>query len=369
METGVGLFANLRKVDDEYDEDFDAVVSNSYGSEEGGDPDEIEMPPEPIPDGVYGMALASLIRDSAHFSDEGKSAYIKCIKCSRLCSSCIVVVIAISFQAFLLISTKTLITPTTVKGIRQLYSKYERTMYDGHVVQNKNNHSRGIDGFFNASNFKNLSDDDQNDACRIPLSEPMFLFVVLTIWTLTVFKHIRNNLNLALRLCFAVSNVSSPHAALSENDDGTHEIVGLACFQKVGVAVVQLIVICMNCVLLWIGARWLVATNGFTDLLLNAIALEFILDLPELIYACVVPKRTQMETQNTLVRHLFPREPAHCCSLFGMYLLGLLAIVLVLLYMYLLQQVLPGYKFDVSAVCDAYLEDEMTLGGGAGRGR
>jgi len=33
----------------------------------------------------------------------------------------------------------------------------------------------------------------------------------------------------------------------------------------------------ITCLLLWLGCRWLLATNNFADLVLNAVALEFIL--------------------------------------------------------------------------------------------
>merc|ERR1719401_2608255 len=43
-------------------------------------------------------------------------------------------------------------------------------------------------------------------------------------------------------------------------------------------------------VYLWLlGARWLIATTSFQDLLLNAVALAFITELDELVYQALVP--------------------------------------------------------------------------------
>jgi len=324
------------------------------------EPDDfVEVPPEPLPEGIYGMAIATLIRDTAHLSDPTKGKCSSCIKGGRLSMSMILIGISLALQLFLVVCTKTLITPPGVKAIRTLYGEYERTMYDGHVIMSKNNYSRGIDGFFNASNFDKLPQEDQDLACRIPLSQPLFLFVILMIWTMTVFKHMRNTVNLLLRM-LCVPTVGSCSEAVEEAD-GVHTIVGLTCCQKIGATLINGAVLCMNGFLLWLGGRWLVSTTGFSDLLLNAIALEFILDLPELVYSVMVPKRTQIETQNTLIPHLYKQESAGICSLFGMYLLGVLGVFLVLMYMYHLQMVLPDYKFDVAGVCVTYLAKEMTL--------
>merc|ERR1740117_1391056 len=51
--------------------------------------------------------------------------------------------------------------------------------------------------------------------------------------------------------------------------------------------------------LLWLGCRWLVATNNFQDLLLNGLALEFILELSTLIYEAMAPTRGRYDLNNT----------------------------------------------------------------------
>mmetsp|Transcript_68806 Transcript_68806/g.224148 ORF Transcript_68806/g.224148 Transcript_68806/m.224148 type:complete len:209 (-) Transcript_68806:46-672(-) len=51
--------------------------------------------------------------------------------------------------------------------------------------------------------------------------------------------------------------------------------------------------------LLWIGCRLLVATSNFSDVLLNACALEFILLLKDLLYLVCVPRKTAYDLDNT----------------------------------------------------------------------
>merc|ERR1711862_456298 len=51
--------------------------------------------------------------------------------------------------------------------------------------------------------------------------------------------------------------------------------------------------------LLWLGCRWLTATNDFADLILNAVALEFIMALKEFIYLALAPVMNMRECENT----------------------------------------------------------------------
>merc|ERR1711865_534186 len=66
--------------------------------------------------------------------------------------------------------------------------------------------------------------------------------------------------------------------------------------------------ITMNCVLLWLGCRWLLATTTFSDLILNAVALQFILDLGQLFYHAAVPERNKHDLKLT---KMLPLDPWH----------------------------------------------------------
>merc|ERR1719163_1784339 len=53
--------------------------------------------------------------------------------------------------------------------------------------------------------------------------------------------------------------------------------------------------------LLWIGCRWLLATNNFSDIILNAVALEFVLLFKDAIYLALVPTRNRIDLENTKI--------------------------------------------------------------------
>merc|ERR1712113_1337589 len=124
----------------------------------------------------------------------------------------------------------------------------------------------------------------------------------------------------------------------------------------------------IGCLLWWLGARWLAATPDFQDLVLNAIALEFVTDLDELMYEVALPKGVMglvdlykvarphderipedmdSEKLSEVNQKLLCQRMVH--------MLGSIACVTVLplVWMYDMQQVIPVYRWDVHAVCEA----------------
>merc|ERR1740123_1124412 len=110
----------------------------------------------------------------------------------------------------------------------------------------------------------------------------------------------------------------------------------------------------VDIILIWLGCRWLVATSSFADVLLNAMALEFLLVFKDLFYTAIVPQRDKLETRQMLI----PTRKTEGPTYFG-YLgsFGWIVVVLSWSYLYMrhLQRVLPDYKWDIHAVCKAYI--------------
>merc|ERR1719401_2961347 len=101
----------------------------------------------------------------------------------------------------------------------------------------------------------------------------------------------------------------------------------------------------MTAVLLWLGCRWLAATPNFSDILLNAVALEFILLLKELLYNSMVPARSRRETANTLILPVENRSPPSLWVLGKSSIWGMVSVAWVLIYIRYLQAVLPQYNW------------------------
>jgi hypothetical protein len=240
-------------------------------------------------------------------------------------------------------------------------------MYEGadgviHTTNTTNGFDRGVEGYFNSSKFKSLDKEDKELVCRVPLSQPAFLFMILCVWSLTVLAHMRVIVNTTMRI-IAIKGVD--HEGLRgviQQRGGDIEVQGLTWWMKACiVAFVQLPRFFMTSVLLWLGSRWLIATIGFGDLLLNCVALEFILNLAHLLYTVLVPYSGKMLVQHTHLPHLATHEHETCANMFGMLACGLLAGMLSWIYMFHLQTVLPSYRWDVKAMCAEYLAHELAI--------
>lgn len=357
--------------DDEAGEDleecgFEALKDDSKDT--GQDQElSVVLPLEPLNENIYGFVMASLIKDTADVYTHPEHC-MHSLRPIRIVGAFILCLMMFGMQAFFVIEAKRLVTPNDVKRARIVYGAFEDIMYtDGngtkHTWNTSNGFPRGYDGFYNETNFDKLSHDDKAAVCRVPLSQPRFLFGVLFIWSLTVLHHMRNSVNLIARILLAIKTIDTMELALRRNEDtGEDQVVGLSLPMKISLLLfVQFPRMIMNAFLLWLGARWLTATLGFGDLLLNALALEFILNLSGLLYDAMVPYNGKLLVQRTLLPHLHPKEKEDCCNMFGMFSCGIIAAVFCLCYMTWLQAVLPFYKWDIHQVCKEFLELELAV--------
>merc|ERR1712232_1345200 len=101
--------------------------------------------------------------------------------------------------------------------------------------------------------------------------------------------------------------------------------------------------------LLWLGCRFLAATNDFGEMVLNAVALEFVLMIKDLLYCTIVPDRNKREVEKICIR---PSQPVEWASYWTY--LGTLSWLFY--YVFLFQLVLPGYNWDVRLMCTPWLE-------------
>jgi len=324
---------------------------------------EHEMPLEPLPDTMHGLAIGSLIKDAADARAHGG------IKVLRLGLAVFLYLITFGLQTYFVVQTKKLVSPVEVKNAREHYGKYEEAMYTDsfnlkHIYYTVNGYARGTSPqYFNATNFENLPASFKDEICTVPMSNVPFLFAVIFIWAITVLNQMRQSFNLGLRIMFALgtSNFEDNDKALMTIDDGI-EVTALPLWLKAVIVILIIIPrLFLSMFMMWLGARWLTATLGFGNILLNAVALAFIYDLSDLMFTAIVPFHSKLLTQRTLIPHMSKRERETACSMFGMLVMGVFAAALSLLYIYVLQQVLPDYKWDVARVCAKYMSTELAV--------
>eukprot|EP00913_Durusdinium_trenchii_P011657 g10948.t1 len=342
---------------------------------------------------VYGAGIAALVRDSYSLV-EGKGEMT--LRVSRLASSFLLMAFVVFLQIFLISQMQALVASRAVTEIRQIYGRYEFVMYGADVTHNyltPNGFPRGLDKrYFDATlglkgkelnvalrralpalraNFARLTDDEKDLACAIPFSQLQILVPILFIWTLTIVADLRRCGDLFVRLILATPTITS----MKETSRHVWTIVvGLTKEVKALLASTCMIPRwIIDVYLLWLGCRWLCATPSFSDLLLNSVALEFIVLLKDwgggqnllgetAIHTCqdtlftgVVLDRNKRATQNTLIQPWQKKEPANYRVFLSAFLLVLVTFSWVYYYIYRFQAVLPDYQWDIHDVCQQYV--------------
>lgn len=320
---------------------------------------EIMEEPEPLDEDVYGVGISSLIRDVEKITRaEGRM----CLRSCRILATSTLLVLTLIMQAFLIFEFKRLVTQGFVHRIRTAYGDYEEWMYENHTTLTANGFYRGIPGHFNPSRFANLPESiDKDFICSVPLSQPHFFACILLIWTCTVVIDMRKTLMNMDIMLIRTPLIASARDMLQTGEGATVTLLGLPLALKVFLFFcVFLPRLAIDVVLLWLGCRWLAATGNFDDVLLNAIALEFILLIKDLLYSAVVPVRDRYENAHFLVpKHR--KATVSWTGYMGAFLWLLVAFAWVFLYVCKLQQVLPDYRWDIHGVCQSYLGEKTSL--------
>jgi len=319
----------------------------------------IVLRPEGLDEDLYGMALASLIRDSQRFAVKSEVFWLRF---GRLSISLLVLGFTMTLQTFLLYEMKHLVTSVSTKEARETYDKYELWMYGnttGATTLTKNGYHRGVDGYFNASRFASFDDASKDSVCQMPLSQPTFFVGILLVWTLVIMAEMRRTFDIGGSLIWATPTIDSMANSLTETPEEGDEaviVVGLTLpIKLIAGTCVLLPRLIVSSLLLWLGCRWLTGTMGFGDVLQNAVTLEFILLLKDLFYKTMAPHHNKLETRNTLILPYADRAKPSSSVFLGAFLWGIISICFVLIYMEVGQQVLPEYRWDIHDACADYL--------------
>jgi len=350
--------------------------TNSSDEEEGEEMKEEEIDdatvkPYDFESDTYGMTIVALIRDSYFLARSGKGAivYTRYIRLGLIIALCL---LTIGVQMFLLLQVKQFVCARSVKNIRESYDLFETTIYGKeNCTLSPHGHHRGDLTKFSpsaamtASRLSTLKDSDQDDVCHIPLSQPHFFGVILGIWTLTCVGEMKKAWHMG-RSLMNVDRIDNMANALVMSGDsdfavGAMNVVGLTFTLQMIFVVLACIRLSITAFLLWVGCRWLLATNDFEELILNAVALEFILLLKNGFYMTLVPFRNQLDLEITKIRPRRDKISAGLRSFAGTFWLLAVTISWVVIYMVKLQTVLPDYKWDIHHACAVYIKNHYVM--------
>jgi hypothetical protein len=326
---------------------------------------------------VYSAGIASVVQQiGVAFPGEVKPT--ETAQVVRLFIAASVILLAVGMQLFLVWRVKELVCAGAVHSIRQVYSVYEKHMYSRtHLTVNGFYRGSGHE-FFLPGKFESLDDEVKRTVCQVPLSQPDFLSAILFIWSMTVFAEIRRCFAWAYRFLCVTGTSSEVHVlatrpvhtqtgpstlhqkahdsgigyGLGEGESG---LLALSMTVKAFIGLLFVVQAGTALGLLWIGCRWLLATTDFSDLILNGLALAFIVEIKDMLYDDVLPRLFQHETEAIRVM----REPLrmNCHTLATPIIWTAISATWVGVYMAHFQQVLPEYQWDIKGPCTEFLRE------------
>jgi len=303
---------------------------------------------------IYDVFIGCLLYDLARYSLNKSRGRGNCRRFFRDAAVFFVMLLNMAVQVYIIFNVQRFVSSWAVGEARSAYSDYEEHMYSSTHL-NKNGMHRGDAGAFLPEHFQTLSDDAKRIVCQTPLSQPAFLMVMLGVWTLNNFGELKLSFlqgYRVLRLPTAGSGLSASAELTEEGVKINSVSMGMKVLTVVFVTIPRVLV---TTVLLWLGCRWLTATQSFAGVILNALALGFLVDLNSLLYRTVMPRRDVVDAQKTCVAKNERLEPsiwAYSADLFWF----ALAVVWVWAYVFHLQRVLNEYNYDVAAVCNPFLD-------------
>eukprot|EP00929_Paragymnodinium_shiwhaense_P093553 TRINITY_DN5373_c0_g1_i5.p1 TRINITY_DN5373_c0_g1~~TRINITY_DN5373_c0_g1_i5.p1 ORF type:complete len:378 (+),score=60.86 TRINITY_DN5373_c0_g1_i5:143-1276(+) len=340
--------------------DGSSSVTPSAFVEEGraSDDDHVHIDSRHLDEDVFSLAIMAAVRDGVAAE---KSAAHRVTHTVRMATSMGLALGNFGVQCFLILSVKRYVCMPAVMSIRASYEAFVKDMYGDNTVLYEGQYLRGIQGDEHFNNFDKLDKDMQTTICNIPLSYPCFLQVVLLIWTMTCVGEIRKCTENLVFYVWHVPTLNDMTGSIVDNPEDEHQklVLGLTTGLKSIIALgILLPRVLLTALLMWVGCRWLTATASFGDVIINSIALEFILLTKDLVYVSMVPQRSKIDVQNTVIKV----STVHVASLqaFLVPLLWLVAsIAWVFVYSDHLQHVIPYYGWDVSIVCTHWLDKQF----------
>lgn len=318
----------------------------------------------PLDEDTFGMMTCSITRDAFFLSNGAAAGHIRRM---RMVVCVFLLLFTMFLQVWIMAKVRKYITAKEVHDIRLAYSEFEQIICGEHVTLTQHGHYRCTDGSFPGlevakARIHDLPTKDKEQFCRIPLSQPVFFFTALLIWTFTCIAEIRKAVGLQITQ-FSLKTIEFMRDAqlLEEKDDDTDDnqelvIRGMTLELKALLFLSTFLPrVGITSYLCWVGCRWLVATNNFSNLLLNALALEFILIMKTTIYTALMPSRSKRDLEVTFIHPVWRKTAPGPWTFANTTILLVVACVWVYVYMRYFQTVLPNYQWDIHEVCRDFL--------------
>lgn len=265
----------------------------------------------------------------------------------------------LALQGGMLYWIATMVTLPAVRSAQNLYASYRTISYNSA-------------GQFDETRFQDL--EDKSETCQIAMSSHIFLAAIIFLWASQMFKELRQ----VYRRFRDLNSLPALPAGLADEYMCQRITSGEGVFQQRKyvfccltnrtyysiLACVTIPKVLVSLGLMILGSVWLTASESFADLILNALALEFVTGIDELMFLVFLPARLsstlsdffiavpQLEEENEDADVANRKEMRAAYKRSGVFLFLVLTYTIVFV---IFQPVIPRFAWDLQKGCEAYL--------------
>eukprot|EP00811_Abedinium_folium_P032841 NODE_5853_length_1728_cov_10.536540.p1 GENE.NODE_5853_length_1728_cov_10.536540~~NODE_5853_length_1728_cov_10.536540.p1 ORF type:complete len:369 (-),score=108.56 NODE_5853_length_1728_cov_10.536540:510-1616(-) len=257
-----------------------SVNTTNEPDEEGEDVD--------LPEDVYGAAMFSCIFDFFEILTGGANPDLNIkLNIFRLTFINLILFVNYMLQASLLYWIYNYVVAPSVHLAEDVYRKYHREVFDR-------------SGEFQSQVWEQWDEYDKASICGIAFASYLFMFAILWLWVVTMVNENRKTERLLSEI-IAVEATADPKQMIDDKEqDGMVRVKRLTTFVRWFIYIVIIVPkFIVGFLLLVVGATWLTSTDDFSSLILNAIALEFVVGIDNLLYEALLPKSVLSDIQGT----------------------------------------------------------------------
>jgi len=246
-----------------------------------------------LPEDAYGASMFAIIYDARELmSETDHDAKPWWLNMYRLMYVMLVLLVNYMFQFLMLYWIFTYIVQPAVADVQRVYDQYHGEFFS-------------VEGEFmhEVWNGKTTFDDARykQDLCHVVFSRFTFLWFVLILWMTQMVIELRTNMALTADLFHiphcpndkAEGMIQGTGGGLDETDADDDELHVVSLTPIVRWTIVFSVVIpklLIGFALTVMGMMWLSSTQSFSDLILNSLALEFVVRIDDNLYSALIPE-------------------------------------------------------------------------------
>jgi hypothetical protein len=231
-----------------------------------------------LPEDIYGAAMYSIVFDFHELfgvKGFGKDKLTRRMNLVRLLFIHVVLFTNFALQGGMLYWIYSYVVLPSVHSVEAVYQDYHAEVFDA-------------DGTKNPAKWDAWDDAKKDELCNIAFASYWFMFAILCLWVYSMLIEVRKTERLQ-RDIKAVEDCTHLHDMIEDKGEAIH-IVKITCVID---WLIYLVIIVPKAAigygLLLIGCVWLMATDSFSDLILNAVALEFVVNIDNLLFEAAMP--------------------------------------------------------------------------------